>query len=232
MAAPPHSNIPLALWPRPLMVIFLWPYSRATSRRYSFGLMAVPPHGDISFGLTVPPPHGNISFGLAAVPPHGNISFGLTAAPPLGDIHLLFTSRRRLTAILFIPPRAVLTAIIFVLPCTDSFSPASRRHLTAILFNPPHSCASWRFFNFRLMAAPNGDSFYPASWRRLMAILLSRPAAIHLAAIGLTTFVVFSVAYAPPPHQAFRQAIPWHSALDLCPNCHRAGAFLFLPSSR
>jgi hypothetical protein len=122
--------------------------------------------------------------------------------------------------------------ILFILPCADSFSPASRLRLTAILFNPPHSGASWQFFFFHLTAAPNGDSFYPASWRRLMAILLSCPAAIHLAAIRFTVVVVFPVAYAPPPHQAFWQAIPWHSALDLCPNSHRAGAFLFLPSLR
>jgi hypothetical protein len=53
---PPHGNIPLALLPRPITAIFLWPYSRSPPPwQYSFGLMAAPPHGDIFFGLVATP---------------------------------------------------------------------------------------------------------------------------------------------------------------------------------
>jgi hypothetical protein len=37
---------------RPLTVIFLWPYGLAPSPRYSFGLAAAPPRGDINFLFT------------------------------------------------------------------------------------------------------------------------------------------------------------------------------------
>ncbi len=43
--------IQLALQLRPITAIFLWPYSRAPSRRYSFGLTAAPHHGDIPSAL-------------------------------------------------------------------------------------------------------------------------------------------------------------------------------------
>jgi hypothetical protein len=60
---PPHGNIPSALWLHPLMAIFLWPCSRASSQKYSFGVAAVPPHGNISSGLAAVP-HGGNQFSL------------------------------------------------------------------------------------------------------------------------------------------------------------------------
>jgi len=44
-----QGDIPSALQPRPITAIFLRPYSRAPSRRYSFGLTAAPHHGDNRF---------------------------------------------------------------------------------------------------------------------------------------------------------------------------------------
>ncbi len=44
---PITAIFPSALRPRPLTAIFLRPYGRAPSRRYSFGLTAAPPHGNI-----------------------------------------------------------------------------------------------------------------------------------------------------------------------------------------
>ena len=48
-ALSPHGNIPLSLWPCPLMAIFLWPCGLAPSRRYLVGLVATPPHSKIDF---------------------------------------------------------------------------------------------------------------------------------------------------------------------------------------
>ena len=60
-------DIPLALWPRPLTAIFFWPCGLAPSRRYSFGLAASPPHGDIPSALR-PFPHGDILLALRPRP--------------------------------------------------------------------------------------------------------------------------------------------------------------------
>ncbi len=68
-------DIPSALWPRPITATFLRPYSRAPSRRYSFGLTAAPHHGDIPSSLQPRPIHGDIFFGLAAMPHSDNQFF-------------------------------------------------------------------------------------------------------------------------------------------------------------
>jgi hypothetical protein len=77
------------------------------------------------------------------------------------------TSRRRLTAILFLPPRGSTSWQFFfsslaAAPHGNYFSPTLRQRLTAILFFPPHGGTSWQFFLSRLAAAPHGDSFCSA----------------------------------------------------------------------
>jgi hypothetical protein len=87
--------------------IFLRPYSRAPSRRYSFGLTATPHHGNIPSALQPRPIHGNIFFGLAAMP-HGNNRFFILCLMarinfilPDGDSRLMAISIFfRLTAII------------------------------------------------------------------------------------------------------------------------------------
>ncbi len=50
-SAPPHGNIPSALWPHPLMAKSLRPCGHAPSQQYSFGLVATPPHSNIPLAL-------------------------------------------------------------------------------------------------------------------------------------------------------------------------------------
>ncbi len=84
-ALPPHGDIPSALWPRPLLVIFLRPCGVAPSWRYSFGLAALPPHGNIPSALR-PCPLMAIFLRLCGLAPSQQYSFGLAASPSHGDI--------------------------------------------------------------------------------------------------------------------------------------------------
>ncbi len=72
-----HGNIPSALQPRPITAILLRPYSRAPSRRYSFGLTAAPNHGDIPSALQPRPITAIIDFSL----PQGKSRFHSASSP-------------------------------------------------------------------------------------------------------------------------------------------------------
>jgi hypothetical protein len=103
------------------------PSSWTAFARYSFGLTAVPPHGNISLALRLRPLLGILIY----YSPHGGASrqFFLTAL------------RRCLTAILFILPcsgayRQFFLTCLAVVPQGDSFSSASWRRLSAIPFIP------------------------------------------------------------------------------------------------
>jgi hypothetical protein len=77
---------------RPITAIFIWPYSRAPSRQYSFGLTAAPHHGDIPSALQ-PRPITAIFIRPYSRAPSWRYSFGLTAAPHHGDIPLALQPR-------------------------------------------------------------------------------------------------------------------------------------------
>jgi hypothetical protein len=110
-----HGDTPSALQQRPITAIFLRPYSRAPSSRYSFGLTAVPHHGDIPSALQPRPimaiflwPYSHAQskaiFSSALWPcltaisifssPHGNdriflcLSARIDFIPPYGDSRL------------------------------------------------------------------------------------------------------------------------------------------------
>ncbi len=130
-----------------LCAIFLWPYSRTPSRRYSFGLTAAPHHGNIHLALQ-PRPITAIFLQPYSRAPSGRYSFGLTAAPhpwryflrPCGH------ASRRLSIFLcllaridFIPPYgdSRLTAIIDFFLCLTArinfIPPYGNSRLTAII---------------------------------------------------------------------------------------------------
>jgi hypothetical protein len=77
--SPHHGDIRSALQPRPITAIFVWPYSRAPSQRYSFGLTAAPHHFDIHSALQ-PCPIMAIFIRPYSRAPSRRYSFGLTAA--------------------------------------------------------------------------------------------------------------------------------------------------------
>jgi hypothetical protein len=119
-------------------------------------ILFIPPHGDNRFVLPLTrqlAPHGNSFFSSLAAEPHGNYFYP--------------ASRRRLTAIIFIPPcggasRQFFFSRLAAVPHGNSFY-------------PPRGGASQRFFLSHLAVVPCGNSFSPALQRRLMAILFIPP---------------------------------------------------------
>ncbi len=103
--------------------IFLWPYSRAPSRQYFFGLAAAPPLGDIDLLFASRRRLTAILFNRLAAVPHGNSFYSAL--------------QRRLSAILFNLPRSGASGRFFFFrlmaaPISNSFYPA------LIQENSPH----------------------------------------------------------------------------------------------
>ena len=128
-------DIPLALRPRPLTAIFLWPCGLAPSRQYSFGLAALPPHGNIPSALW-PRPLTVIFLRPCGLPPSRQYSFGLVATPPHGEINFLFASWRM--SILFFS-RPLTAKSIFYSPHGECrFSICLTANVDFIFLTPPH----------------------------------------------------------------------------------------------